>query len=844
MTQNKFSPDSPTVDFLALPHFPERRRHDDPFADLVHSDSTANDAPLVKLDFHVTIRGGLAFVKAVRTYINKADGPIEAVMSLPVSIHAAFFGLRAAIDGKAYDAKATPKQEALETYEEAIDEGKTAVLHEELLPGIHSLSVGNLGSGKMVTVTTRWAELLRFHDGTGQLRVPLTVGDVYGISPLEDVDALTTGGSTPEATLRIQHDAASVELAEGNLSHEEGNLYFAKIPGNAPVELKVTGVATTELTGTSGDGRLVTLQTSPHDQQRAPLNAAVLVDRSGSMASPCTYSGDNYETQHEAVVRGLSELQPLLIDGDHLALWEFDTDCDRVGEFNSNNTEEFKSLLSKLGGPRGGTSVGSAIKQVCASEEGKDVLLITDGQSYDLDVQQLAKSGHRIFVVLVGEGSLEANVGHLAVLSGGDIHFSFGADVNQAIQACMQGMRQKSIRGVRCDLDESGLPKRVVAARNNASIRASWSQVTEKPQVSSEFSEAVAAYAASLAFAGAAEKWAANIAVQAGLVTYLTSLVLVAEDAEIQEELPRTIKQALPAPRGMRVYQSAPSTVAYASRSRAGIRHFAPPDSRMNSIHEAHRLSDTGFPRPPISECDVYQELHTHDTTPHPIFMSLPSLDWDTIVWLGEQIDWKSEGSKLVRGKLDGIEEGIANEIMNLSDEVADFVDQTRMSSLQESCIFAIALAAYAVQGTSKWAARVYRKIVRDHGQMPEFSGLLLICARWITDEWRNSESIINSSLELSQFEKWAGTVNMDAIPEEDRVLAREALLYFASACGKSHAHEKGDIAAVSSTVMGEIFGLKPKRLMTIIGHLCDAGLIKNHSIEWNQFRIELLCNE
>ncbi len=844
MTLHKFSPDSTTVDFLALPHFPERRRHDDPFADLVHSDSTANDAPLVKLDFHVTIRGGLAFVKAVRTYINKADGPIEAVMSLPVSIHAAFFGLSAIIDGKSYDAQAKPKQEALETYEEAIDEGKAAVLHEELLRGIHSLSVGNLGSGKTVTVTTRWAELLRFHEGIGQLRIPLTVGDVYGISPLEDVDALTTGGPIPEATLSIQHDAASVELAEGSLCQVEGDLYFAKIPGNAPIELRVSGVATSELAGISGDGRLVSLQISPHDKQRAPLNAAVLVDRSGSMGSPCTYSGDDYETQHEAVVRGLREVQPLLIDGDHLALWEFDTDCDRVGEFNSSNSEEFGSLLSKLGGPRGGTSIGRALNQVCTSEEGRDILLITDGQSYDLDVQQLAKRGHRIFVVLVGEGSLEANVGHLAVLSGGDIHFSFGADVSQAIQACIQGMRRKSIRGVRCDLDSSGLPEHVVAARNNASIEASWSHVTKNRQVSGEFSEAVAAYAASLAFSGAEEKWAANIAVQAGLVTHLTSLVLVAEDAQIQEELPKTIKQALPAPRGTKLFQSAATTVAYVSGSRPGICYSAPPDSGVDSVDEMNRLSDTEFPSSPISAWDINHGLQTHDTTLHPIFKSPPSLDWDTIVWLGEQIDWNSEGSKLVRGKLDGISEGVAKEIMNLTDGVAEFVDQIQMPSLLESRIFTIALAAYAVQGTSKWAARVYRKIMREYGRMPEFSGLILIYARWITDEWRNSESIVSSILEMSQVEVWAGTVNIDAIPEEDRVLAREALLYFASACGKSHAYEKGDIAAVASFMMGEIFRLKPKRLMTIIGHLCDAGLIKNHSIEWNQFRIELLCDE
>ena len=118
-------------------------------------------------------------------------------MSLPVSIHAAFFGLIAVIDGKHYDAQAKPKQKALETYEEEIDEGKAAVLHEELLRGIHSISVGNLGVGKTVTVTVRWAELLRFHDGVGQLRIPLSVGDVYGISPLEDVDTLTVGGSYP-----------------------------------------------------------------------------------------------------------------------------------------------------------------------------------------------------------------------------------------------------------------------------------------------------------------------------------------------------------------------------------------------------------------------------------------------------------------------------------------------------------------------------------------------------------------------------------------------------------------------------------------------------------------------
>ncbi|MXX96648.1 MAG: VWA domain-containing protein [Rhodothermaceae bacterium] len=704
MTKNTSSSDTPTADLLQFPHFPERRRHDDPFADLVHGDSVTNDAPLIKLDFHVTIRGGLAFVKAKRTYINKTDGPIEAVMSLPVSVHAAFFGLSAVIDGKHYDAQAKPKQEALETYEEAIDQGKATVLHEELLKGIHSLSVGNLGAGKTVTATTRWAESLRFHDGSGQLRIPLTVGDVYGISPLEDVDTLTVGGPVPEATIHMQHDAESVELAGGNLCHAEGEVYFAKIPGNAPIELKVTGTVSSELTGVSRDGRPVTLQISPHNKQWTPLNAAVLVDRSGSMGAKCTYSGNSSETQHEAVVRSLREMQPLLIDGDRLALWEFDTDCDRVGEFNCNNPEEFRRLLASLGDPRGGTSIGSALEQVCASEEGRDILLITDGQSYDLDVQRIAKSGHRIFVVLVGEGSLEATVGHLAVLSGGDIHFSFGADVDQAIQACIQGMRQKPDQGARCDLDELGLPERVETTHNNASIEASWSQQAENPEVSGEFSEAVAAYAASLAFAGAEEKWAENIAVQAGLVTHLTSLVLVAEDAQIQEELPRTIKQALPVSRGVKFYGT-PSTVAYASASAPGIYHSTP----------AGRMAfdePKSYAAPEVSVGKQIRALLGEDLIKSPL-MSSPSINWDTVVWLGRQVDWNSAGPELVQGHFEEIPEEIAKGIVNLVDEVAQFAEQFGMSSH----IFVIALAAYAVQESSKWAGRVYRRIIRDCDQ-------------------------------------------------------------------------------------------------------------------------------
>ena len=99
----------------------------------------------------------------------------------------------------------------------------------------------------------------------------------------------------------------------------------------------------------------------------------------------------------------------------------------------------------------------------------------------------------------------------------------------------------------------------------------------------------------------------------------------------------------------------------------------------------------------------------------------LPIRDWDPAVRLGGQIDWNSEGSKLAQGQLEGIPQEIAIEIMDFAQEVEDFADQLGMSSH----IFVIALAAYAVQESSKWAARVYRRIIREYDQ-EEFERIAL----------------------------------------------------------------------------------------------------------------------
>ena len=107
------------------------------------------------------------------------------------------------------------------------------MLHEELLRGVHALSLANLAPGDEAEVTIRWAEPLRFLDTSAHLRIPLTVGDVYGVSGLPETDELVHGGRVPLATLRVGHDASGVGLAEGTPAPSPDGSLVIEVPANA-----------------------------------------------------------------------------------------------------------------------------------------------------------------------------------------------------------------------------------------------------------------------------------------------------------------------------------------------------------------------------------------------------------------------------------------------------------------------------------------------------------------------------------------------------------------------------------------------------------------------------------
>src|SRR6516225_1563488 len=86
---------------------------------------TERSIPLIATRFDVHIAHGLAIVSTTRTFRNDEQESIEATITFPIPVHAVLFALEAQIDGRLLKAKAQRKSEARDTYEDALERGKS-----------------------------------------------------------------------------------------------------------------------------------------------------------------------------------------------------------------------------------------------------------------------------------------------------------------------------------------------------------------------------------------------------------------------------------------------------------------------------------------------------------------------------------------------------------------------------------------------------------------------------------------------------------------------------------------------------------------------------------------------
>ena len=491
--------------------------------------------PLQSTAFEILIESGLAVVTTTRLFRNSETSNIEATLTFPVPVHATLFSLDIRVGERRLQATAKARETARGTYEEGLAEGKTAILHEELLRGIHMLSVGNIPPGQEIEVKTVWVMPLMMAGGEGHLRIPTTVGQIYGQSPLADGDDFTWGSEVPVADITVRSSGASVTIGGHAVGADP-----VKVRMNQPIDLTVGSWQPSRLTTRTASGAGIELELSPAPVLSPALNLAILVDHSGSMDEAVGDGEMGRKTVHDLVVSALNGLSTQLASEDFIDLWEFSHEARRIGQ-SVRNQPPLASLVRKLSAPEGGTEINESLLAVLGATKANSILLITDGRSHNLDVQALARRGKRISVLLVGEDSLEAQVGHLAALTGGDI---FVAPKNAADK--ILGAALNSLRSPTREVARTGsAPETLEEYRlSGMTIRIGRTGNTEsRPRNTLE--HGIAALAASLQLPALSEEDAASLAAAEGLVTHLTSLVLVDDAASVQDSIPLRRRVAL-----------------------------------------------------------------------------------------------------------------------------------------------------------------------------------------------------------------------------------------------------------------------------------------------------------
>ena len=487
--------------------------------------------PMKSTQIDVDIKAGIAVTRTTRVFKNDEGVSIEAILTMPVAFDAVVTGLEAMIDGRKLLAVSKAKKEARETYEGAIDAGKMTILHEEALRGVHVLAVGQLGAGKEVSVIIETVAPLMQLSGSCFLRIPTTVGAVYGSSPLLPADDLMTSAAVKHvATLSIKTDAGQISLSDGSTPGVNEPI---EVTLDKSIEISLSKASFGKTIAMSATGHPVTLSVQPIKSSDNNLNMAVLVDRSGSMASAFPRS---HVTKWDAVREGLAYALKDLNPSDQIGMWQFDNECQFLGKESGGASASLAGLIEE---PAGGTELGKAVHRVVASGA-KDVLIVTDGQTWSNTVDELRSKNARLSAILVGSDSLDANIGHLCANSGGQVYYASNDDVASILNEALKNLRRTdaAIKGKAGER----YPASLKTVRGSAEITAKWSVEKDK---TGKLSDPIGRYAASLALPLLEPTMAQDFAALHCLSTHNTSLVLVDNEGEVSDALPEMRKVPL-----------------------------------------------------------------------------------------------------------------------------------------------------------------------------------------------------------------------------------------------------------------------------------------------------------
>lgn len=546
--------------------------------------SDDSEIPLKKMTLRADIRDLLMTWKVCQTFRNTTDTAVEAIYTFPVAWSAVLTEFAAVVGGERLVAKAMPRATAEEDYESAHEAGDMPILLSADDNGIATVNLGNLSPGEEVVLELSFFSLLAPVNGVIRVTLPFSAGERYSsdgrqgkLEPYEQIETSLTAEYPVSAEFHVAGVLANCQfsvLTHPSVCNREGDgilitvkkafadrnlvLLFEEVP-----EVNVGYLAEDPF---RKDGWVsACVFTPPAGAEKRHLRVDVLADCSGSM------SGVGIVKMREA----LAALTEVLAKDDELTFTRFGSSV--VQEISTPRAftklfqrRTFQPMISRIEADLGGTEIGEALQAVfnmsLSSSETENrqrvVLLITDGEVWDIEsiIEEIKEKDVPIFTIGVGQCAVEGHLQKIAAVSGGLCEVvTHAEEMTPVVERLMSSARSERVR---LEADSAtyrqygndrklwpengyrGTAVKVLARMkkrptNTPTLKIFSSEgkvnlVAENSVVGSDDGSALAKAAAYLACGFGSHE--GNLAVDYGLLTLDTSLLLVKERDRTQKE--------------------------------------------------------------------------------------------------------------------------------------------------------------------------------------------------------------------------------------------------------------------------------------------------------------------
>lgn len=380
---------------------------------IVYSDDPAMDCfPLKATDVTANISGTIVDAYVTQTYTNEGPTPINANYVFPVSSDVTIHGMTMQIGDNIVTAQIKEKEEAVQEYETAKEEGKSASLMEQQRPNVFTMDVANIMPGDEVRIQLHYTELITPTEGIYEFSFPTVVGPRYAELKLNSeteteewvVSPYLPNGQTPPGEYNVTVNlSAGVPITDLSCKSHEINIVKdgedkAQITlanpedytGNRDFILKYkltgeeiqSGIVVTQ--GESENYFMLTLQ--PPERytmdEIPPREYIFVLDVSGSMYG---YPLDTAKSLIEDLVSSLRET-------DKFNLVLFADESSQMAPQSLSATRENIALAIKLideqeghGGTSMAPAVETAINIPMDEDTARSIVIITDGYIFDED---------------------------------------------------------------------------------------------------------------------------------------------------------------------------------------------------------------------------------------------------------------------------------------------------------------------------------------------------------------------------------------------------------------------------------------------------------------------------